>query len=204
MDIAGVMLTAWWSMPTPHCGSGCSRMQVPWANRSSTIPYPAFRFGCWSTAWTLCKWEQHRLWLQKRRGQKGVQRSRGWLKAGSVAWKKKKKTYPGLLQPCFAAVKGSVLYFWRFYSVCRSHLKCMQVRWHFLMRLILFLLHTLLVIGYLNSLWQLAGCCWFSSTPLLVYSSSYDYYSFFPLLLHYVGFSFWWTILWEKQLCLGS
>lgn len=163
MDLGGVMLTAWWSMPTPNCGSGCSGMQVPGLNRSSTIPYPAFRFGCWSIAGALCKWDQRRLWLQKRRGQKGVQRSRGWLKAGSVALKKKKND-PGLLQPCFAAVEGSALYLWRFYSVCRSHWKYMQVRWHFVMRLILVLLKTLMVIGYLNSLWQLAGCCWFSGT----------------------------------------
>lgn len=81
------MLTAWWSMSTPHCGFRGSGMQVPWLNCCcSTIPYPAFRFGCWSLACALCKWDQHRLWLQKRRGQKGVQRSRGWLKAGSVAW----------------------------------------------------------------------------------------------------------------------
>lgn len=90
-------------------------------------------------------------------------------------------------------------------AVCRSHLKCMQVRWHFLMRLILFLLKTLMVIGYLNSLWQLAGCCWFSSCPLLVSSSSSDYYSFFPPASLFLGFFlFWLSISWEKQLGLGS
>lgn len=114
MDIGSVLLTAWRSMPTPHCGSGCWRMQVPWQSRSSTIPYPAFRFGCWSVAWALCKWDQHRLWLQKRRGQKGVQRSRGWLKAGSVAWKKK----------CILGFCSAVLY--QLKEECALFLKILQ------------------------------------------------------------------------------
>lgn len=136
IEMGSVILAAQRSpCPLPVACSIPPVIQVFRHNCGSTLPYPAFRFSCWRAAWALCKWDQ--LWGFDcrseggwgRRGQKGVQRSQGWWKAGSVA---QKKMHWASLQQCFAAVKWSVLYFseWRFYSVvCRSRLKCTQVRW---------------------------------------------------------------------------
>lgn len=92
-------------------------------------------------------------------GGEGVQRSQGWRRAGSVAWKEEKKMHRAALQQRFAAVQWSVLHFSerRLYSVCRSRLKCTQVGWQ-LSRCACFYFYGrhCMRIGYFHSLRRLA------------------------------------------------
>lgn len=110
-----------------------SRGRFRYSGRAAApSPYPAFRFSRWRTARALCKWASSRLWLQKQGSGEGE--FKGHRAGGELdrpPERKKKKMHWAALQQCFAAVKWSVLYFSerRFYSVCRSRLKCTQVRW---------------------------------------------------------------------------
>lgn len=118
------------SMPTPLAYSSSPVIQVILAELQLHNPYPAFRFSCWRAAWALCKWDQ--LWGFDCRSRGGRQREfKGHRAGGKLDQLPEKKMHWASLQQCFAAVKWSVLYFseWRLQRVCRSRLKCTQVRW---------------------------------------------------------------------------
>lgn len=112
----GVMRTARRSWcPLPIAYSSSRAIQVFWQNRSSTIPYPAFRFSCWRAAWALCKWDQLRGFdcRSERRGAEGSSEVTGLVERLDRLPPQKMHWAP--LQQCFAAVTWSVLYFseWR-------------------------------------------------------------------------------------------
>lgn len=95
---------------TQHSVSAAGGLPEPYANETSSEALTAeARVGEW-------------------RGAEGSSKVTG-LVEGWISWPK--KMHGASLQQCFAAVKWSVLYFseGRFYSVCRSRLKCTQVRW---------------------------------------------------------------------------
>lgn len=133
IDLGGCVLPA--RGARAHCPSPAPALprviQVFWQSCSSQ-PLPSIPFQPLEDCPSLMQMSQlEALTAEAGEWGGGVQRSQGWRRAGSAAWKEKKKMHWAALHQCFAAVKWSVLYFSerRFYSVCRSRLKCTQVRW---------------------------------------------------------------------------
>lgn len=117
--------------PPPIADSSSRVIQVFWQNCSSTIPYPAFRFSCWRAARALCKWDQLRGFdcRSERRG--GRREFKGHRAGGKLDQLPEKNAlgssaavFCSSYMKCALCLRVKILQ-----RVCRSRLKCTQVRW---------------------------------------------------------------------------